>query len=149
MLALVSYYGVDLAVRERPQPAVAGQTYRLVAKSNCRYSSGKCELGNGEFTVTLVYDNANKQFTLRASHTLQQAVLGVSKTSNAENAPVPMQNLTADKKSWVVIMPGDVKVNYNARLVVRALDAFYYAETRLHFIEYAASFNKDLRPNIN
>ena len=145
---MISYYGVDLAVREKPHVAVAGQAYRLVAKPNCRYSSGECVLRNGDLNVTLVFDTRNKQFTLKSSHQLQQAVIGISESTNDETAPVPMQSLTEDKKSWVVKYAQNIKVNHNARLVLRALDAYYYAETPLHFIEYAASFNKDLRQNI-
>jgi len=53
ILAIVSYYAVDLMVKEQPKAAVEGQAYKLIAKSNCRYSSGACDLVNGDFKSTV------------------------------------------------------------------------------------------------
>ena len=49
ILAIIAYFGVDIAVSEKPHAAKKGQSYKLVSKSNCRYTSGLCDMENGEF----------------------------------------------------------------------------------------------------
>ena len=56
VLALVSYYGIGALFGEKPQPAEAGQSYRLVEKPNCRYSSGLCGLKNVDFELTISFE---------------------------------------------------------------------------------------------
>ena len=51
VLGVVAYFGVGAMFGEKPMPAVAGQSYQLIEKSNCRYSSGQCGLKNVDFEL--------------------------------------------------------------------------------------------------
>ena len=55
ILAVLSYYAVDLLLKEQPHVAVAGSSYPLVAQSNCRYTSGRCDLKNADFVAQIVH----------------------------------------------------------------------------------------------
>jgi len=44
VLAVLSYFALDVLVGERPKPAEEGQSYPLVEKPDCRYASGHCGL---------------------------------------------------------------------------------------------------------
>jgi hypothetical protein len=51
ILAIISYFAVDKLVAPEPIAAQAGENFPLVARSNCRWESGKCTLANGDFKV--------------------------------------------------------------------------------------------------
>ena len=53
VLALIAYFAVDAVVAEKPEKALAGSSYPLVAKSNCRYASGRCSLENGDVQLEI------------------------------------------------------------------------------------------------
>ena len=53
VLAVISWFAVDRIVRPAPLAAQAGQSFPLLARSNCRYASGQCTLFNGDFRVDL------------------------------------------------------------------------------------------------
>ncbi|MBX2859174.1 MAG: hypothetical protein KTR17_10965 [Cellvibrionaceae bacterium] len=54
ILAVVAWFAVDKIVTPAPVVAEGGASYPLVAKSNCRYSSGKCALTNGDIKILLL-----------------------------------------------------------------------------------------------
>ena len=53
VLAIIAYFSVDSIVSEKPQAALQGSSYKLAAKSNCRYQSGNCTLKNGDIEVQI------------------------------------------------------------------------------------------------
>jgi NADH:ubiquinone oxidoreductase subunit 3 (subunit A) len=48
ILAVLAWFAVDYFVAERPHAAKEGAAYSLIAKSNCRYDSGQCDLENAK-----------------------------------------------------------------------------------------------------
>lgn len=51
ILSLIAYFGTDMALSEKPHAAKEGESYKLASKSNCRYTSGLCDMENGDFKV--------------------------------------------------------------------------------------------------
>lgn len=49
ILSIIAYFGTDMALSEKPHAAKEGETYKLASKSNCRYTSGLCDMENGDF----------------------------------------------------------------------------------------------------
>lgn len=151
ILALGGYYAVDLVVKEKPQPAVEGQSYPLSAKSNCRYTSGECDLQNAEFKSQLVVVNEGdfQLLTLSASHALQDVKVGfrdmAMNSDEGDIMPVAMNMVGDDMKSWSIEMP--MEANEDTQLMVAMLSngSHYYAETTMAFSEYKTSFNKNFK----
>ena len=66
VLAIMAWFAVDYFVAERPHAAEEGATYTLLAKSNCRYASGKCDLENADFELTI--RPSMRTATVRSKH---------------------------------------------------------------------------------
>lgn len=53
LLAVITWFAVYRLVAERPHIAREGRAYLLIARSDCRYTSGQCSLENASFKSTL------------------------------------------------------------------------------------------------
>lgn len=147
ILAVVTYYAVDGIVKERPHVAVAGQAYPLVAKSNCRYTSGECDLENAEFKSTLSVESELGVISLKSSHALKNATIGFVQADGNESQPALMSSQDDSHTVWKMKLPLEVDASTVARLAIEANGAFYFAETTMGFSDYATSFQKDFRKN--
>ncbi len=148
LLAVLAYFAVDMLVKEQPHVAVAGEAYPLLAKSNCRFSSGQCDLKNASFNSTLrVEANSEKAgvLTLSSSHALQIATVGFVTSGGLEIAPSPMLANDQSQKQWSLDLPDNISSQSAVRVALQANDAFYFAETELTFANYQTSFEKDFR----
>jgi hypothetical protein len=58
ILAVLTYYAVDFKVSEKPHSAVPGNSYPLVAQSNCCYSRGKYTFKNGDIEASISISDA-------------------------------------------------------------------------------------------
>lgn len=149
ILALISYFMVDQMVKEEPQPALEGQAYRLVAKSNCRYTSGECDLVNTSFKSKLIVEKNLESTTLilNSSHALQGVKVGFADVSQDESfsRPFDMRARSDTGRKWAVEMPLDASESTRVMLVILADGAHYYADTTMGFSEYSASYKTDFR----
>ena len=75
ILAILAWFAVGHYAGEQPAVAVPGQSYPLVEQSNCRYDSGRCELENEDFKLTLVLEG--QELTLESAHSLQGVMLAI------------------------------------------------------------------------
>ena len=143
ILAFLGYYLVDLIVKETPQAAVAGQNYKLVAKSNCRYTSGECDLVNGGFksTLTVNQDGQNKTLVLTSNHPLQGVTIGLV-SDDKESKPVKMSSYGNESLLWSMPLTAQINETTELRVAIAAKDSYYFAQTTLGFIEYKTSFEK-------
>ena len=147
ILAIASYYLVDMMVKEKPRKAVAGQSYKLIAKSNCRFSSGACDLENGNFksTITVVTSDGKQTLFLRSNHTLQQAVVGFVTNDGQESGPFELVASDTSNKQWFTEFSVPADADTVLRVALSASDAHYFSETNMGFITYQATYNKDFR----
>ena len=56
ILAILAWIGVGQIAGEKAAVAVAGNSYPLVEKSDCRYESGHCKLENEDFKLVLLLE---------------------------------------------------------------------------------------------
>ncbi|MEO0615851.1 MAG: hypothetical protein AAFY69_06915 [Pseudomonadota bacterium] len=128
VLAIIAWFAVDRMVAEEPQAAVAGGAYELVAKPNCRYASGECELVNNDFRLALALSDGI--MTLNASHALDSVQLAKGDTAGTYGVP---QMLDGAGQSWQLAF-SDASADGSIRVLASAGGASYYAETSLAFI---------------
>ncbi len=145
LLAVMSYFAVDMLVKEQPQVAQAGQAYKLVAKSNCRYSSGQCDLHNASFKSTLMVDPQSNLLKINASHALQNATIGFVDSQGNEVQPVELIVTNSANTEWQMALPSTINQSSLARVVLRANNALYYVETNMTFVDYKTGFERDFR----
>lgn len=128
VLAIIAWFAVDRMVAEEPQAAVPGGAYELVAKPNCRYASGECELVNNDFQLVLALSDG--VMMLSASHALDSVKLALGDAAGTYGVP---QALEGDGHSWRLAFEG-ASTDESIRVLASAGGASYYAETSLAFI---------------
>ena len=136
ILAIIAWFGVDQIVAEKPQVLEAGGTYSLLARSNCRYDSGRCDMENADVEVSLlpaVLDNGLVEMTLQSSVSLQGAALSVVE-GGAEIAPTPMAQVDDNGLQWMTQFPLPGAEQAAIRIAVRTQDATLYTEVPTVFI---------------
>ncbi len=148
ILAVLGYMLADNLVSEKPQVAQAGNSYPLVAQSNCRFTSGECDLRNNDFLARLVVDQGAEQprLVVRSEHELDQVVVGLNYGDSAADqgavAPQPM-TWSADAQQWMLSLPKLTDENTQLQIVLMAGGVKYFAETAMAFTEYKTAFDRD------
>ena len=140
VLALIAWFGVDQIVAEKPQPAVAGGSYTLLAKSNCRYESGRCDLENADLEVSLVPatpSGSTVEMQLSASIALQGATLGLV-NEGIEATPSPMARISDDATRWTTMFPMPASNESLIRVAIVAGGATWFAEVPTIFLKQPA-----------
>ena len=136
VLAIMAWFAVDYFVAERPHAAQEGATYKLLAKSNCRYASGECDLENNEFELSLrpeMLSASSVALALSSSHHLDTAVIGF--VDAASDAPAPMTQTDNAGKEWQVLLPRSGTADATIRLAVTAQGATWFAEVPTVWLE--------------
>jgi hypothetical protein len=144
-LAIIAYFGVDYVVSEKPQAALPGKSYKLAAKSDCRYQSGSCILENGDIEVHLRAERIDENrvgLTLSSVTPIQNALISFV-TEGAESEPVLIAKKPDTADAWYVILPLDKPEQSSLRLVLNIAGSMYYAETTAIFVDYMTSFSRE------
>lgn len=151
ILAILSYYFVDRLVSEKPQAAVKGQSYPLRANSNCRYTSGVCDLVNADFKSRLVVESQDGRAVLKLSSNqpLQYVKVGFRDATSNQSAdsvqPEAMLPSRDDLMNWSIEMPMPATADTHLMLALIVDGSHYYAETTMGFSAYQTTFNKNFR----
>jgi hypothetical protein len=137
VLAIMAWFGVDYIVAEQAEPAEQGTMYRLVARSNCRYDSGQCDLANNDLKVSI------RPIDLQASRTilslesefeLEQArfalVIGDNEIiGSAESTQAPEET-----SLWTIDIPAYADPEATLRVAVTVRQAVYFVEVPVVFM---------------
>ena len=145
VLAIIAYFSVDYMVSEKPQAAMQGRTYKLAAKSNCRYQSGVCTLKNGDIEVQIRarrVDQKAVELNMHSELSIQKAVISYVADDIASD-PVMMNTSSTDVSDWQVRLNLPDPQNTQLRLALNIADSMYYAETTAVFIDYETSFSRE------
>ena len=137
VLAIMAWFAVDYFVAERPHAAKPGSAYTLIAKSNCRYASGQCDLENADFKLGIrpgMVSASSIALTLSASHELQSAARG-SVDGDDIQPPVPMTRTDNAGKEWQALLPNPASDDASIRVAVTANDATWFAEVPVVFLQ--------------
>ena len=147
ILSVLSYFLVDLVVKEQPQKAIAGNAYKLIAKSNCRFSSGSCDLENGTFKSSLRVTETQGLYTLHldTQNALENANIGFVTVDGDEVGPFKLTAQDSEGNAWATQINVPVDEHTILRVALVAAGAHYYAETTMGFSNYQTSFNRDFR----
>jgi len=139
ILAILAYFLADYAVSEKPHRAKKGTSYKLIAKSNCRYTSGKCELHNGDFIMTLkpkLSTDKKLVLTLETNVSLDGVKLALNQIPQASPTPSDMKALDATHKKWQILINPPSSEKNHLQLVASAHGSLYFADvTTVFFYE--------------
>ncbi len=148
ILAVLSYFAIGYWVAEPPQKVEVGGNYKLAEKPNCRYTSGVCELKNGDFEVRILPQELSDgaiRLSLTSTQPLDGAKIALVEQDNENNTkPMNWQSIDDDRQQWQVdIRPSSIE--QQLQLVFSFNEALFFGETQLTFIEYETTFDKDFR----
>jgi hypothetical protein len=137
ILAIIAWFGVDYLVAEQAQPAQEGAMYPLVARSNCRYDSGQCDLANNDFKVTVRPVDLRSDRTIlsvESDFELRQASLALvvrgEETTGKGASTITPQGETV----WIVNIPTYAEPDAVLRVAITAQQSVYFAEVSVVFL---------------
>ena len=136
ILGVLTYYAVNHLVSEKPHAAKAGQSYVLVEKPNCRYSSGLCGMKNGDFELELSFDRLGGDrllLKLKSEHPLDGVMLAQLVNENEESQPKPMRAMGSDGLNWSQKIWNPDPENQRLHLVASSNASFYVGDVALKF----------------
>ena len=136
VLGLVSYYGVGAIFGEKPKPAEAGQSYQLIEKPNCRYSSGQCGLKNVDFELTLSYEESGGDrllLKLVSENPLNGVKLALVQNGIDEDQPMDMRLVGNDGLNWSVDIPRPDPERDRLHLVALSGQTLYFGDVATRF----------------
>ena len=131
ILALLAWFAVDVWLAEEPEAAQTGNSYPLIARSNCRWASGLCEMENEDFSVVIRLDG-NTRLLLTSRHTLDGVML-VLEHSSAGSPPLAMSRLDAGGQRWAMPLSAPPPESARIRFVASASGRQFFGETGLAF----------------
>ena len=136
ILAIIAYFATDNLVSEKPHSAVAGQSYPLVAKPNCRYASGRCSLKNGDIELELLASTTAGavNLQLQAQQPLQGAKIALA-TAAEDSEPRAMSAVDGSNLQWQLSLSDWQNDDLRLLLVVSINDSLYFADTEARFIQ--------------
>lgn len=133
ILAVLAWFAIGNLLGEQAHIAEPGVSYSLVAQSNCRYGSGRCDLENQDFGVSLQIEEG-VALVVSSEHPLRAVMISVGKASE-EIAPSPMRSMESDGRQWRLLLAQRPQPKDVIRIVAATEQNFYYGETSTQFIE--------------
>ena len=136
VLAILAWFAIDYFLAERPHAAKPGGSYKLVAKSNCRYDSGQCDLENGDFGLTLQpteVTSASVALVMTSRFPLQQATIGFI-DDDSQQPPSKMAPTTSDATAWTATLEIPTDSESALGIAVTSGGATYFAEVPTTFL---------------
>lgn len=146
ILSVIAYFAVDNIVSEKPHQAKKGAEYVLLAKPNCRYSSGKCGFKNGNFELEVRLEPHDTGVALMLDSQFPLVGGKVSlQEPDQENVPIALTAADETGKLWSAQFEHHYQEDDVLRLVVSSQDSLYYGETVAAFGHYETSYGADYR----
>lgn len=136
ILAVIAYFSVDYMVTEKPHSAVAGNSYSLVAKSNCRYQSGVCDIENGEMKArlkALTLSDEGMVLQINSAQKVEQILVDVSEQAGEQSFKPNPGELLDQGKTWqfALNLPTDQQ---QIRIVMMRDGVRYFAQVPSIFL---------------
>jgi hypothetical protein len=136
VLAVLSYFALDVLVGEQPKPAEEGQSYPLVEKPDCRWASGHCGLKNADFEIEIVAEGVGEDrvsLTLTSVFPLDGAMLALVSGEDDDAPPAAMQASGDDGLGWWTEIARPDPARQRLRLVVSSAGSLYYGDAATAF----------------
>ncbi|HHF0508252.1 TPA: hypothetical protein ACPHTW_001761 [Vibrio antiquarius] len=145
ILSLIAYFGTDMALSEKPHAAQEGETYKLASKSNCRYTSGLCNMENGDFKVKFRSEQLTQnglELSLNAAYPLEGVKVSIVNNEEKNAQPIDMKPADQAGKSWYITLPRPASAESWLRVVIQSGGTLYYGETQTAFVKYETLFTE-------
>ncbi|YCO03826.1 hypothetical protein ACB087_26030 [Vibrio sp. VNB-15] len=143
ILSLIAYFGTDMALSEKPHAAKEGESYKLASKSNCRYTSGLCDMENGDFKVKFRSEKLTQdslELSLHAAYPLEGVKLSVVDNQEQNAQPIDMTPADQAGQNWTVTLPKPASEDSWLRVAIQSEGTLYYGETQTAFVKYETLF---------
>jgi len=133
LLAILAWYAVGRLVGERAAPAVSGEAYPLLEKSDCRYASGHCKLENQDFKLVLSIEHRGMEtvLVLASSHILEGVMVSVALP---DSVPEPTA-MYPDGKQWIASLKSVPELKERIYLVASGGGSQYFGDAATLFIK--------------
>jgi hypothetical protein len=134
-LSIAGWWAAGEFAGEQPQPARPGQSYPLLEKSNCRYSSGACDLENADLKLSLLYAEgaAGNALLVHSSHRLDGILVSLG-PPDEEAQPAPMVAVDDTGRQWRLVLAGLPDAQDRIRLVASASGSAYFGDAGTAFL---------------
>ena len=140
ILAVLAWFAVDALVGEKAQVANPGAAYPLVARSNCRWESGECELVNNDLKMTILPLELGAQYTrlsLDSELPLAQATFALLSDGNEVVANAEHDASPDAAAQMTVTIPAFANPEAMLRVAVTVQESLYFAEVPVVFMRPA------------
>jgi len=137
VLGILAWFAVDWFVAERPHVAKSGESYLLIAKSNCRYESGQCDLVNSDFKLTIRPEqlfSRQTTLTLDSEFALQDVTVALVTDEVETRSVAELDGESNLSVRWKVRIAAAPEAASTLRIAVTAKGAIYYAEVPAIFL---------------
>ncbi|MGR5213111.1 hypothetical protein ACPV4A_21425 [Vibrio rotiferianus] len=145
ILSLIAYFGTDMALSEKPHVAKEGESYKLISKSNCRYTSGLCDMENGDFKVKFRSEKLTQdslELSLHSAYPLEGVKLSVVDSQEQNAQPIDMTPTDQAGQNWTVTLPKPTSADSWLRVAIQSEGTLYYGETQTAFVKYETLFTE-------
>jgi hypothetical protein len=137
ILAIIAWFGVDYLVAEKAQPAEPGTMYPLVARPNCRYDSGQCDLANRDFKLSIrpVELQASRTIlSLESEFVLEQVRFALVLGDDEVLGSAALTQTPEGDTLWVINLPAHADPEAALRVAVTVQQSVYFAEVPVIFM---------------
>jgi hypothetical protein len=137
ILAILAWFAVGQIAGEKALVAEPGSAYPLVARSNCRWESGECELHNNDLEMTIVPLELGSQHTklsLDSEFPLERATLALLVNGNEVVASAEHDASPDAAAQMTVTIPAFADPEAMLRVAVTVQDSLYFAEVPVVFM---------------
>lgn len=145
ILSLLAFFGVDAVVSEKPHKAVAGASYELIAKPNCRYESGLCGLKNGDVEIVLravFTENDDIELWLDSPENTDGVKVALV---DSGAGPFSMLAVNEQASSWRIKLARPRSSESKLQLAVSIQETLYFAEVTTIFMQHKPLFEQQER----
>ena len=137
ILAILAWFAVGQIAGEKAQVAEPGGTYPLVARSNCRWESGECELVNNDLKMTIMPLELGAQYTrlaLDSEFPMTQATFALLFGGNEVAASATRDESPDAAAQMTVTIPAFADPEAMLRVAVTVKESLYFAEVPVVFL---------------
>ena len=137
ILAVLAWFAVGQIAGEKAKVAEPGAAYPLVARSNCRWASGQCELHNNDLEMTILPLELGAQYTklsLDSEFPLTQATFALLLNGNEVVANAEHDASPDAPAQITVTVPAFADPEAMLRVAVTVQESLYFAEVPVVFM---------------
>jgi hypothetical protein len=147
ILAIITYYGVDYMVSEKPSAAVQGASYKLASRPNCLHASGMCGFVNGDVEFDIVWEGGSSGYGEVVAISKKLPISGIKMAFGDPELSMPMDFQMRDNNpmEWRLPLNYHPAADEAMHVVVSINESLYFGEATAVFFDYQTSYHQDFR----